>query len=136
MTRIALVGCAKEKRSAPVPARVLYRSSLFGLAVQFAEATCDRFFILSALHALVEPERVLAPYDLTLDQVRDRAAWGRDVAEALRRAVPPDATLVLLAGEAYGAFRPFVPNRVETPLAGLGIGQRRAWLARGGRSAA
>jgi hypothetical protein len=132
-TRIALVGCGKEKLSTPAPARELYTGSLFAMARRFAETTCDRWFVLSAEHGLVAPETELAPYEAKL---AGDSAWSFRVAAQLAKSVPADATLVLLAGEAYGAWRGLVPNPVEEPLKGMGIGARRAWLSRGNRRAA
>jgi hypothetical protein len=48
--RIGLVGCVKGKRSRPAPARELYTSALFLGRRAFVEATCERWFILSAKH--------------------------------------------------------------------------------------
>ena len=65
-TRIGLVGCVKEKRSAPAAAGDLYTSALFRGRRRFVERSCDRWYILSALHGLVDPEATLEPYDVTL----------------------------------------------------------------------
>ncbi len=124
-TRVALVGCGKEKLATEAPARDLYTGSLFAMASRYAEAHCDAWFVLSAEHGLVAPETVIEPYDRRIADIR----WRALVAEQLAAAVPADATLVLLAGDAYGAWRELVPNVVEEPLKGMGIGARRAWFA-------
>ena len=54
--RVGLVGCAKQKHIGTHPARYLYRSPLFRLALSYAERTCDEVLILSALHEVVEPD--------------------------------------------------------------------------------
>lgn len=65
--RIGLVGCVKKKRSdGPMPAKDLYDSALFRGRRAHAEATCDRWFILSAEHGLMDPERITEDYDNTL----------------------------------------------------------------------
>jgi hypothetical protein len=127
--RIALVGCGKEKLDRPAPARELYTGSLFRMAVAYAEAHCDGWFVLSAEHGLVASDQVLAPYDTRIEQVVPRS-WGRRVAAQLVIAAPARATLVLLAGDAYGAFRTHTSLTLEEPLRGMGIGERRAWLSR------
>lgn len=58
---VGLVGCASQKLKRPVPARELYVSQLFKKASAYAELTCDRWFVLSAMHGLVHSETVLEP---------------------------------------------------------------------------
>lgn len=124
--RIALVGCGKLKASTRA-ARDLYLGGLFRLARRYAE-THDAWWVLSAAHGLVHPDEVLVPYDERLRPGDEM--WGVRVAWQLARAVPPDATLVVLAGAPYAGWRGLVRQRVEEPLAGLGIGKRLAWLKR------
>lgn len=64
--RIGLVGCVKRKCGHPAPAKDLYVSPLFVGRRRYVECSCDRWFILSALHGLVPPELVLEPYDVSL----------------------------------------------------------------------
>lgn len=87
MTIIFVVPCGGEKADAAAPAADLYTGSAFrhqfAAAVAEAEATerdLDteaRVLILSALHGLVEPDAVLAPYDVKM------GAAGSITAEAL-----------------------------------------------------
>jgi hypothetical protein len=69
--RIGLVGCVKAKRASPAPAAALSTSPLFAGRRHYAEATCDRWFILSARHGLLGPDQVIEPYD---ESLVDRAA--------------------------------------------------------------
>jgi hypothetical protein len=62
--RIGLVGCGRAKRPGRHPARALYVGTLFRKALAYSEGMYDRTYILSALHGLVEPDRVLDWYDL------------------------------------------------------------------------
>lgn len=64
--RIGLVGCVKEKQHRPAAAKDLYTSALFRGRRRFVERSCDRWYVLSALHGLVDPAVVLEPYDVTL----------------------------------------------------------------------
>lgn len=66
--RVGLVGCVKTKRHHEAPARDLYVSQLFRGRRSYVEATCDRWFILSAKHGLVSPQEALEPYDETLNE--------------------------------------------------------------------
>jgi hypothetical protein len=87
--RIGLVGCVKSKRASSALARDLYTSPLFLGRRRWVEATCDRWFVLSALHGLVEPDWELAPYDMTLKDASDaeRHAWSERVLREVKEAV-------------------------------------------------
>lgn len=134
MTRIGLVGCASAKLDRPAPARELYTSSLFRKAAAYAEATCDRWFILSALHGLVHPDAVLDPYDVKLGRGKpqDPAVWGwadqvnGQLEESLADIDHP--LLVTLAGDQYRIFLHYSAWPFEVPMRGLGIGEQLAWL--------
>jgi hypothetical protein len=128
--RVALVSCVKAKRSTASPARHLYTSQLFRALRSHAEATADRWYILSAEHGLVRPDQVLAPYERTLNRMpkHERVAWADAVWADLLKVLPADAEVVFLAGARY---REGLENRlrehgfaVSVPLKGLGIGKQ------------
>jgi len=87
--RIGLVGCVKGKRSSPAHARDLYTSALFLGRRRFVERTCDQWFVLSAKHGLVEPDRVLEPFDQTLNDAStaERRRWSEQVVGDLSEVV-------------------------------------------------
>jgi hypothetical protein len=58
---VILVSCVKRKRMSVAPARDLYTSTLFQGGRRYAESKGTPWYILSALHGLVEPETVVAP---------------------------------------------------------------------------
>jgi hypothetical protein len=139
--RVGLVGCASMKLKRPAPARDLYVSPLFRKASAYAEATCERWFILSAKHGLVDPDEVIEPYDVRLGRAtRDPTtdappihAWAARVRTQLAGALAieaPDISplLVVLAGAQYEMVVWHSPWPYEAPLRGLGMGQRLAWL--------
>jgi hypothetical protein len=113
---------------------------LFQLALRWADEYCDRAYVLSAKHGLLELERVVEPYDLKLASLspRERRAWGKMVGQQLDAAVPwPDecnAEIIGLAPRLYldTIDLPSEPSPREfiwsEPLRGLGIGQRLAWF--------
>ena len=75
--RIGLVGCVKSKRGSAAPAADLYTSALFHGRRRWVEASCSRWYVLSAKHGLVAPDEMLDPYDetLTTKGSRERRAW-------------------------------------------------------------
>ena len=103
--RVGLVGCVKSKQSRAAPARELYTSQLFRGRRVWVERTCDRWFVLSAKHGLVEPGRVLAPYDETLTDLprAARRQWSACAVQALDQALGEVSGIVfeLHAGSAY-----------------------------------
>lgn len=62
---IVLVGCAAKKLDYRAPARELHTFQLFRSARMWAEREGDAWYILSALHGLVPPDRVLQPTTCT-----------------------------------------------------------------------
>ena len=85
--RVGLVGCVKEKRRTAAAAKDLYTSTLFMGRRRRVEQSCDQWFVLSALHGLIDPEQRLEPYDVTLNTMgRDeRRRWAAGVVQALQR---------------------------------------------------
>ena len=69
---IVLVSCAAQKQETPMRAADLYTSPLFRRAREYAEAHGGAWFILSALHGLLDPERTTAPYEFTLKECSRR----------------------------------------------------------------
>lgn len=137
--RIGLVACAKTKRDASAPAKDLYISQLFQKASSYAAQTYDRWYILSAKHHLLDPEQLIAPYDLTLKgmPVAQRRAWAQVVCGQLRELYPlkqtPRAEFYFHAGADYREFladclhaNGFVTH---VPLSGLSIGQQLHWYS-------
>jgi hypothetical protein len=72
-----VIPCGAEKATQAAPARELYRGSAFQLQLVAAEAEAEatrrdlgveaRVLILSALHGLIGPDEIVAPYDVRMD---------------------------------------------------------------------
>jgi hypothetical protein len=138
-----LVACVAAKHPTPVAARDLYVSDWFRKARAYVEATGREWRILSALHGLVNPDVVVAPYEKTLAKLdrEDRRHWAWNVAFNVRCATPldvwlrpnaPKPVVEILAGELYR--EPLIEELrgrgfdVVVPMLGMGIGQQKAWL--------
>jgi hypothetical protein len=76
--RIGLVGCVKKKGPMAAPGRRPVRVVIVMGRRRFVEASCDRWFILSALHGPVDPDEVIAPYDESLVASRNGNASAAD----------------------------------------------------------
>ncbi|MBI4544827.1 MAG: hypothetical protein HY703_06515 [Gemmatimonadetes bacterium] len=141
MARICLVACTRRKLDRRARAGELYTTPYFRKCRDFAVSRFDRWYILSAKHALLDPERWIDPYDVTLagKPLRERTRWAQRVAQALARRAQPGDHVTLLAPAAYREF--LVPAlrqrgyRVELPLAGLRFGEQLRWLDQANRAA-
>lgn len=131
--RIGLVGCGKEKATEPRAAEDLYVSSLFLGRRKFVERSCTEWWILSALHGLVDPRELLAPYDLALKDLGrvDRRHWSDRVLQSLDLQVGINANDVI-EFHAGAEYRDFGLQdglarrgcRIENPTLGLRIGNQ------------
>jgi DGQHR domain-containing protein len=130
---IGLVGCSKRKLPRAAPARDLYASPLFRLAARYCTLACDRWFVLSARHGLVEPAEVIEPYDVTLRGLgrADRQAWATRVLGQLQQRGLLGAGHHFLLHAGAACTDPLARLLgAEQPLQGLGIGQRLSWYRR------
>ncbi len=135
---LVLIGCVKLKLAHDAPAENLYVSPLFRKRRAYAERSGKPWFILSALHGLVSPEQLLAPYDLALakQSVAYRRAWGTRVGEQLcATGLRLDGAVVEIhAGAPYvDSLRPHLVAAgavVRAPLAGMSQGKHLAWYGR------
>ena len=130
---VALVGCSARKLGRPAPARDLYTGVLFQYARTWVTGNGWPWHVLSAEHGLVDPDRVLEPYDTRFRQSAP-SEWVDEVWQSLlERYDGRPVHFKLLAGLLY---RVQLMRRIqdhpgwtaEAPLAGLGIGQQVAWL--------
>lgn len=137
--RIGLVACGKVKRDRAVPARELYTSSLFQKASAYAAKNYDFWYILSAKHHLLDPERMIAPYDVTLKRMNaaQRRAWATEVCRQLREQYPLSAaTHVEFYFHAGMNYRRYLVDCLRSngfvshaPLEGLAIGKQLQWYS-------
>lgn len=132
-----LVGCSAQKLDQAAPAQDLYRGDLFLKARAYAEALGADWRILSALHGILHPTDLVEPYDVCLDKMRvaEVQEWGHSIGCRLHIMLRGSARpITVLAGQAYreplfsSLQGRLYAGQVVAPLAGLGIGQQKAWL--------
>jgi hypothetical protein len=143
--RVGLVGCVKTKLDRPAAAADLYTSPLFVGRRGVVERSCDQWFILSALHGIVAPDEILAPYDHTLAGASrsEQRRWAAEVVAALRDELGPlgGMTFEIHAGSAYtdhgliDGLEAFGAE-IELPVRGLSLGEQLAWYRQPGRETA
>ena len=76
--RVVLIGSSGAVAAAPLPAAQLFESAGFARAREFAAGSGHPWFVLTAKHGLLDPDDVVAPFDVQLgDQSMGyRNAWG------------------------------------------------------------
>lgn len=149
-----LIACSSGKLDRPAPARDLYTSDLFRKSVAYVESIGAPWVVLSALHGVVKPDTVIEPYDVTLLSMsrKERLFWGEVTGDALWKVcggpyasggwdfpdtpepIIDDKDFVFLAGTTYR--EPMMAAQIwrmrgyhaTAPMAGLGIGEQKAWL--------
>ena len=124
---IALVACCGPKLLRRAVAAELYVSPLFRKSRAAAEQY-GRWFILSALHGVVDPRDEIEPYNVTLKA--NDTGWGWKVFDQLRTLGLTGETFVVFGGSKYVGPLMECGLNVVDPLRGLGIGERLAKLSR------
>jgi cytoplasmic iron level regulating protein YaaA (DUF328/UPF0246 family) len=144
MKKVVLISCVSKKRDKKANATNLYISPLFRSSLEYAyKLNPDKIFILSALHHLLELDRVIEPYDVTLSNVpknkrkpglivlnsKEKKEWGKIVIEQLsKQADINNDYFIILAGQEY--VKPIKEHIIhyELPLNGLRQGERVKFL--------
>ena len=128
MATVVLISCVKRKLDHAAPAKDLYTSPLFRLSWKYAKTrNPDKIFILSAKYHLLNSEKVVEPYDQTLNRMnsQDRKEWSAKVLKELRANTDTkNDRFVLLAGRSYLRYIEDEIVHKEEPLKGLSFGRR------------
>ncbi|MCY4037827.1 MAG: hypothetical protein OXF09_00005 [Hyphomicrobiales bacterium] len=136
MKCVFLIACVNKKKTSKMPAAKLYVSDWFQKASRLVKATGHPWFILSAKHGLLDPDKTIDPYNQTLNGMPSgmRRAWAEKVKmqmETESKFHCADA-VVILAGENYREnLMPYLEKRfanVTIPMKGLRIGEQLRWL--------
>lgn len=134
--RIAFVSCVKTKSATPELAEHLYISPWFRMAREYAKRSADQWFILSAEHGLLEPGRLVSPYNWTLNGLGSklRQSWAMRVVSQMDEWGLKGGSALVMAGTNYRQFlmEPLMERfvRVDVPMAGLMMGQQLSWMKR------
>jgi hypothetical protein len=144
MEIIILIACASQKRDSKQKAKDLYISTLFKHSFAYASRQQhNKIFILSALHCLLDIDKEIEPYNVTLSNVpkakrkqgliiltpQEKTEWGKKVLQQL--SIHADLRMdkfIILAGEEY--IKPIKNGIVNliNPLKGKRQGERLKFL--------
>lgn len=133
MKRIVLISCASKKAHHAAKAKELYISPLFAGNLRYARSLKpDHIFILSAKYGLLELDREIEPYDMTLNDMGSAQikAWAGKILAQLKENVDLQRDhFILLAGEKYRKYLTSHLASYEIPLQGMPIGKQLQFLA-------
>lgn len=129
MNSVILVACCGRKLTDQAAAADIYISALFKKSRIYAEQR-GQWFILSALHGLLDPSEVIAPYNVCLKKMpaQKRREWGQKVREQMETAGLKGLALVVLAGAGYVKPLSDAGLTMFQPMKGFSIGKRLQWL--------
>ncbi len=145
MTRkVILIACVSQKGNKKTKAKDLYISQLFKSSLAYANREKpDKIFILSALHHLLDIDKEIEPYDVTLSIVpkakrkpelkiltfSEKIDWGKKILEQLSEQTDlQNDEFIILAGQEY--IKPIINSirNLTNPLNGLRQGERLKFL--------
>lgn len=131
--KIALIGCVKQKADKPQKARELYISSLFVKSLEYIEKIikADKIFVLSAKYGLVPIDKVIEPYEKTLNNMKknERVEWANEVLSELSKVSNTSKDdYYILAGKNYYENISTKLKNVKILMKGLQLGQRLQFL--------
>lgn len=136
--KVVLIGCGRRKGAVDVAAKDLYTGCLFKARREYAERAGCRWWIVSACHELLDPEKVIAPYNWRMEDIRGeaRVSWGCRVLRELQTHAPLAELVEVHAGAPYflalhrAKFEKMAARFEMTwPVEGLTQGYQLRWYA-------
>jgi hypothetical protein len=142
VSRIVLISCVSRKGKIKAKARDLYKGPLFRYSLECAELMKhDKIFILSAKHHLLDLDKEIEPYNVTIGYVSPKERlkkpdlivlskeevkiWGQNVAKELSKyADLKNDTFIILAGMSYIKPIENALTNIVLPLKGLSQGKK------------
>lgn len=130
MKTIILIACGKEKRKEASKAKDLYQGSYFKKNLEYAYILSKKYkadiYILSAKYGLLDMDKIINPYNFTLNNVNERYKknWSYRVIKELDKKIKKTDKVIFLAGKSYNKYlKMYYKNNLE-PLEGLRIGEK------------
>ena len=132
MEKVILVQCGKKKLKQKAKAKDLYIGDLFKKSYRYAQLLKpDNILILSAKYDLLNPEKIIEPYDETLnnkssDEIKK---WSTKVITALKEKIDleKDEIIILAGNNYYKYLLPYISN-YKLPLGTFSLGPRKSFL--------
>lgn len=131
---VVFIGCVKTKEDHRCEAQDLYISPLFEKSFAYAKQLTSNggsIYILSAKYHLLPIDKVVSPYDLTLNEMSadEKREWSDKVISMCEKSnIKQDDHIVFLCGENYMHYLKEYFTNYECPLDGLALGESMHWL--------
>ncbi|MBD2613906.1 hypothetical protein H6G94_21960 [Nostoc punctiforme FACHB-252] len=128
-----VAGCGKQLPYSAA-AKDLYCSQHFQACRRYVEEKESRWYILSPLHQVLNPETIIKPYDKSPYSLshQERILWAEQVAENLIQVASLEIEFVFLTGKLYRQeVTPILQAKgyeTKVPMQHLAIGQQLAWI--------
>ncbi len=136
MSQIVFLSCTKSKLDKTSQAQDLYSASpMFRKTLEYGKSLKpDKMYILSAKHHLTPLTKMIAPYDLTLKDMKkdEKESWGDKVMNMIKAAGidPEKDKFIFLAGSEYTKpLKKYIPSsNIEEPMGNRRFGERLKFL--------
>lgn len=130
--KVVIISCVKRKMQIKSKAKEFYKGPLFKNSLCVAnKLDADKIFILSAKHHLLDLEKEIEPYSLTLKNFtkQEKKIWGDTVINQLKKIADLNIdTFIILAGKEYlTPLKPHITN-LEDFLGDRSYGERTHYL--------
>lgn len=131
--KIVFIACVSKKKNYATNAIDLYDSPLFKKEVEYAKSLKpDKIYILSALYGVLEKDEIISPYNVTLNDMKQREldAWNDKVYKQLmeKNINFEKDHAIFLAGNRYRKKLLNIFLDVSVPMEGMRIGEQLAFL--------
>lgn len=133
VSKVVFISCVSKKLPHRAMAEELYVSDLFKKSLAYARTLAPKkIFILSAKYGLVPLDKVIEPYEQTLNTMRDRDVkdWAANVLMEMKKEKVDfkKDEAIFLAGAKYRKYLMPEFTHATAPLSKLGIGRQLAYL--------
>lgn len=132
MKRIVLISCVSQKVGVTIKARDMYISDWFKKAMKYAEKmNPDGIYILSAKYGLLHLDDLIAPYNLTLNEMStvEARGWASKVIMQLKQVADlENDEVTFLAGDKYRRYLVEHIKHCRIPMMGMKIGEQKSFM--------
>ncbi len=128
-----LIGCVKTKKEGRLKAVDKYNSPLFKKELEYAKKICNNvndIYILSAKYGLIELDKIIDDYNLTLNNFseKEKKKWAVSVIIQSRKYnFKKDEEIIFLCGNNYSKYLKMYFTNYKDPTQNLSLGNTLKW---------
>ena len=126
------IGCGKRKNSTSCKAENMYLGNFFSTCLEYAKTLNGHIYILSAKYGILELDKVITPYDKTLNSINndEKSLWADMVkSQIVEKNIDTTEETVFLCGKNYYSELLELFEHTKLPLDGLtGMGYQIQWM--------